>query len=147
MGEWLQSDLASWIAVVLAGTAAMLAWKALRRISYIEFDPDWTIQIQNNQVTVQGKVTVESVSSRWEWEGTVTIEAKKIPLVLKRHAVEYGIANMSEITLTGEYNGFLRKQTNAILRLKVKLGDGKSKRFKTRIHLLPTLGKENTGTI
>ena len=63
MGEWLQSDLASWLAVLIAVGAAMLVWRIARRASYIEFHPGWSIHIDDDTGDVSVKVSITAVTN------------------------------------------------------------------------------------
>ncbi len=54
-----QSDLASWLAVVIGGALVYLAYRVLRPTSYIEFlreAKDWKVEIKDDMVIVTGRI-------------------------------------------------------------------------------------------
>ena len=127
--QFVQSDLASWLAVVIALGAAVLAWKVLHPVSYIEFHPNWDVDITDGIVTVKGNISLVSPAAYIEVLGSIKLD-KEIVLLNRKYVSPTKKQNEHSITLEGKYAGASFKGGNSLLKLKATLSDGSGKRFK-----------------
>ena len=128
-----EGNLASWLAVAIGVALIVLAWRGLRLITYIEFHPNWGVELKEGVVTVTGKLTSISPAAYIGAEGSLEFNKNKVKLHSKsidRHLLE---PNTQVLVLEGQYtDGAISGSCPAVLRLKVQLSNGKAKRFKGR---------------
>jgi len=137
MCSWVQSDLASWLAVIIMVVATALAWRALRPASYIEFLKDWQVELKGDVITVIGKIILITPSAYINVRGSsLKLNKNIVHLHLKSansHMVE---KDTKVLILEGKYiGGDLPESPIVILRLRVQLSDRKTKQFKTHVKL------------
>lgn len=79
--QFLRSDLASWLAVVAASLAAVIAWLALRRpLTQVTFPDQWLARRDTGHLTVTGPVLFTPLGSSFvisERIATLKIERYK----------------------------------------------------------------------
>jgi hypothetical protein len=136
MLDWLSSDLASWLAVAIALGAAVLAWRLLRPISYVEFHRDWHIEIKEKLVTVNGRISSVTPSAYVSGTGSLKFNKNKIDLNLKSAENHLLLQNTKVLVFEGEYVGYaLTGSFMGVMKLKVRLSDGTTKRLKTLVQV------------
>lgn len=130
--DW-KFHLATWPSAAIGVVAVWLAWKALHPSSYIEFHPKWNVELKAGVFTVTGKITWVSPAASFTTTGSLKFNHNTVNLRLKSadgHLLE---RDTNVLVLEGQYtNGIIAEGCLAVLRLKVRLSNGKTKRFKAK---------------
>jgi len=131
--EWLQGDLASWLALVLMGVAVYLGYRTLRPTSYIEFDLDWNIKVDDGgNVEVTGNISSVSPAAYITGDGSLKCKKGKVKLRFKRAEPNLFYANRQFVTFNGMDTDGIIESGSGELTLRVVLSDGTKKIFKGR---------------
>jgi hypothetical protein len=134
--QWFQNHLAlaTWLTLLVAGVAAVLAYKTWRSVLYVEFSRDWfLVRASNETIQLNGNIIITRRTTRVICNGTLKINNITIHFDDKE-LVEHQPEGSYPVLLSAKYSGSL--EGYGILRLKIKLGDGKSKKFRTPMQLL-----------
>lgn len=136
--QWVQSDLASWLAVVIALGAAVIAWRVARAASYVEFHPGWDIHIdeETGDVEVKGKVTIITKAAYVGGKGKLIFGRVKrdiIPVTFIKAIPN--LLNRNDMTLVfkGKTIPNFNSNRQGRFSLSVRLSDGATKRLKGKL--------------
>ena len=140
-----------WLVLIASWGAFVVALIILRKKpSYIEFYGNWTIKLDQvaNTVIVSGLVTILSPSTRmdatcrvqfgkvsalWFWHGRFR-DPKGFDLVLTSRGGA-GSPNAYQLTFSGKNISIPEGLSEAAIAIRVKLGDGSTKRMMRRVAL------------
>ena len=135
--QWLEDNSfwPIWAVLWVGIITAMIIWKVRPIITYIEFGKTRSVQRStDNKIQIDGEIMVTAPKTSVKCSGVLRIgktiiELTEIPLMIN----EISQKNTREVLLEGQYIGAYAGQ--ALLKLKVELGNKKRKCFKTPIQL------------
>ena len=136
--QWLKDNSwwAAWGTVLVGVIAVIVAYKYRPVITYIEFQPDWSTERIHKGVRVKGQVAITAPTSKIIGDGFLRLAKYDIRLKLTTsdQIQNSGLYNME---FYGEYK--LAFTGKGLLKLKIALGNRKSKPFKRWIDVsIPT---------
>lgn len=135
--QWFTGNILHWIAPIGAVVAAVIGWRIWRSRTYIEFYPDWSVNIKDKDVTVKGKVKTISPAAFIGGNGILKVNGQKIKLHFKESSAHMLYANTQTLTFAGEYKEQekLPSSIPSTLKIQVKLSDGTTKGFQKQLNL------------
>lgn len=125
------ADFPSWAALILAVVGLVIAVRALRRTSYIEFHRDWRAYRGPGVIIVTGRVSAISEAVYLESSGEIRRAGKWLELEsvsLEGHAFKRGV-----VTCTFHLPGELSDETQFDVRIKISATDGSSRKQRMTI--------------
>jgi len=121
----------AWITLIVAAITAMLAYKTWRSVQYIEFSRDWLVtRASNEMIRLNGNIIITRRTTKAICSATLKLDKVKIPFDSKE-LKEYNPEGSYPVSLFAQYHGSLSGL--GTLKLKLKLGSGRPKTFKTQV--------------
>jgi hypothetical protein len=149
--QWVQSDLASWLAVAIALGAAVIALRVARKASYVEFHPGWDIHIDEDtgDVEVKGKVTIVTDAAYVDGKGKLIFGCIKkdiIPVTFVEATPHMLHKNEMTLVFKGKTIPKFNSNRQGKFLLSVRLSDNTTKRFKGKLRVKPSLNSDKEGS-
>lgn len=137
---WLQSDLASWLAVVIAIMAILFALRKHKYHTELRFT---SLKIKEEQISLEVVMSTYSHAPRIDAKAEIKIDGISYPMSLEPIKAptnfRFAVLNNFQICFTGKYVNTDTLPQSATVDVKVKLSDGS----KAKLHEIVTLCVED----
>jgi hypothetical protein len=137
-GQWVQSDLASWLAVVLALMAVFFALRKPVQHTELVFT-DLRFDLDGGQIHLELALATYSHAPRLTAEARLKIGGISYPMKLEPLKAptnfQFAVLNTFQLRFVGQYVKSKTTPTMAFIDVKVRLSDGSRARLRKQISL------------